>query len=306
MKTNFLIIIGIATSAAVLISSYAIYDSSTLVFIECVPPYEQVDGRCLMPTFEILLDTPVYSNSPLTVSVEKTGYYMCDEWSAKIIDNVNDSPVWEKAHDTLCVVQSPPKQQKFTYEISNENNPILIDGVGIYLLQIDIGGKMLQEEFHVLSTFDHTSLDETASHVLNSLQNDSLRPDDRLEVQHRAGYTVVEITLSSWDEYHNWENDRGSEHDAMPPIPITQENIDPIVLDLLNEMWTFENYEVSKHNKNLFVKNISKDYGVSNHHGIHDWLNTEHDKKFGPSNDGFSSHFEFQDRVYRVTMLAID
>lgn len=92
----------------------------------------------------------------------------------------------------------------------------------------------------------------------------------------------------------------------MPPVPINKDNIDPIVLDLLNEMWKFEGYEVSKHDKSLFVKNISKDYDVSNHHGIHDWLKAEHDKVFGESNDGFSSHFEFQDRVYQVTMLAID
>ena len=137
-------------------------------------------------------------------------------------------------------------------------------------------------------------------------QIDSLRPDDRLQVRHKAGYTVVEITLSSWDEYHHWEKSRGSGHDDMPPVSINKDSIDPIVLDLLNEMWKFEGYEVSKHDKSLFVKNISKDYDVSNHHGIHDWLKAEHDKVFGESNDGFSSHFEFQDRVYQVTMLAID
>jgi len=92
----------------------------------------------------------------------------------------------------------------------------------------------------------------------------------------------------------------------MPPIPIDENNINPIVFDLLNEMWKFENYEVSKYDENLFIKNVSKDYSVSNHHGIQNWLKAEHDKAFGESDDGFSSHFEFRDRVYEVTMVAID
>ena len=78
------------------------------------------------------------------------------------------------------------------------------------------------------------------------------------------------------------------------------------MFDLLNEMWKFQNYEVSKYDKNLFVKTIQKDYGVSNHHGIKNWLKEEHDKAFGESNDGYSSYFEFRDHVYYVTMLAAD
>ena len=160
MKTRLLVIVGIAISA-VLIYAYAIYDSSTGVFVDCAPHYEQVDGKCIMPTFKILLDDPIHPNDPLIVSVEKTGYRMCDEWSAGITDTANNSTVWEKDYRTLCVVESTLKQQKFIYEISNEINPILINDVGRYLFQIDIGGKMLEEEFRVLNTFGGISLDRT-------------------------------------------------------------------------------------------------------------------------------------------------
>lgn len=152
------------------------------------------------------------------------------------------------------------------------------------------------------------ALEKLTHEKSQSLSEDenALRPDDRLEVRHSAGYTTVSITLSSWDEYNDWEKRRGSEHDVMPPIPIDENNINPIVFDLLNEMWKFEDYEISKYNKNLFVKTIQKDYGVSNHNEIHDWLKEEHDKVFGESDDGFSSYFEFKDRVYYVTMLVAD
>ena len=68
------------------------------------------------------------------------------------------------------------------------------------------------------------------SHDLGGLENENtLRPDDRLEVRNSAGYTTVYITLSSWDEYYEWEKDRGTEHDAMPPILFDDSNINPIV-----------------------------------------------------------------------------
>lgn len=155
MKTRFLITFVVIVAIAIMsLSAFTIYDSSTTTFVECVPPYEQVDGRCIMPSFKILLDDPIHPNDPLIVSVEKTGYYMCDEWSAKIIDTSDNSTVWEKDHPTLCVTVSPPKQQKFLYPISNENNPIVIDNVGRYLFQIDIGGESLEEEFLVANTFE--------------------------------------------------------------------------------------------------------------------------------------------------------
>ena len=135
---------------------------------------------------------------------------------------------------------------------------------------------------------------------------DLLGPDDRLQIRHGAGYTIAIITLSSWEEYQEWEEGRGPEHDTMLPVPINEDNINPIVLDMLDEMWKFEDYDTSEHDKNLFVKTITKDYGVPNHHGIHDWLKEEHDRVFGESSGGFSSHFEFRDRVYDVRMLAID
>ncbi len=161
MKTRLLIIVGISVAIALSVLSYAIYDSSTTVFIECIPPHEQVDGRCMRPTFNLLLDDPIHPNDPLIVSVEKTGYYMCDGWNARILDTANNSTIWEKEHHTSCVVASPLKQQNFVYKISNEVNPILINDVGRYLFQIDIGGKILKEEFLVLNTFGGISIDRT-------------------------------------------------------------------------------------------------------------------------------------------------
>lgn len=318
MKTRLLIILGISIASAISLSYYAIYDASTFTFIECIPPYEQIDGRCIKPTFKILLDDPIYPNDPLVVSVEKTGYYMCDGWNASIIDTADNSTVWEKDYHTSCVVSDPPKQQKFLYPISNEINPIIIDNVGRYLFQIDIDGQFLEKEFLVLNTFGGISMDRTVYPVPDpnmprtsvgfpsESETKSLRPDDRLQIRHSAGYTTVYITLSSWDEYYEWEKDRGTDHDAMPPIMINDSNINPIIFDLLNEMWKFEDYDVSKYDNTLFIKTIQKDYSVPNHHGIHDWLESEYAKQFGESNDGFSHHFEYKDNVYSVIMMASD
>lgn len=144
---------------------------------------------------------------------------------------------------------------------------------------------------HVTTEFPHIS---------------SLAPENKLQIRHSAGYTAVHITLSSWDEYYEWEKNRGTEHDAMPPLIIDDSNIHPIVFDLLDEMWTFEDYDVSKHDDTLFVKTVQKDYSVPNHHGIKDWLESEYAKQFGASNDGYSHYFEYQDNVYTVIMVAYD
>ncbi len=138
------------------------------------------------------------------------------------------------------------------------------------------------------------------------VNSNSLRPEDRLQVSNTAGYTTVYVTLSSWDEYDHWESKRGEEHDKMPPLVITQDNINPIVFDLLQEMWKFEYYKVSNHDPHLFQKKIQKDYSVPNHHGVHDWMESEYAKQFGKSNDGFSHYFEYDDKVYTVIMLAAD
>lgn len=46
MKTRN-IIIAIVVAVAISLSFYAIYDSSTIVFVDCDPRYEQVDGKCV-------------------------------------------------------------------------------------------------------------------------------------------------------------------------------------------------------------------------------------------------------------------
>lgn len=48
MKTKLLIIIGIVIASAVSLSYYAIYDSSTTVFISCDPKHEQIGNQCVL------------------------------------------------------------------------------------------------------------------------------------------------------------------------------------------------------------------------------------------------------------------
>ena len=52
MKTRLLIIIGISIVTAISLSYYAIYDSSTTVFISCDPRYEQIDDKCVLKISE--------------------------------------------------------------------------------------------------------------------------------------------------------------------------------------------------------------------------------------------------------------
>ena len=49
MKTRLLAIIGIFAVISISLSYYAIYDSSTTVFIACDPRYGQIDGQCVLP-----------------------------------------------------------------------------------------------------------------------------------------------------------------------------------------------------------------------------------------------------------------
>ena len=48
MKSRLLIIIGIIVVIAVSLSYYAIYESSTTIFISCDPRYEQIDDKCVL------------------------------------------------------------------------------------------------------------------------------------------------------------------------------------------------------------------------------------------------------------------
>jgi len=47
MKTRLLIIIGIVVTSAIPLLYYATYDSSTTVFISCIPKYEKVGDKCV-------------------------------------------------------------------------------------------------------------------------------------------------------------------------------------------------------------------------------------------------------------------
>lgn len=48
MKTRILIVIGIVIASALSLSYYAIYDSSTTVFLSCDPKHEQIGDRCVL------------------------------------------------------------------------------------------------------------------------------------------------------------------------------------------------------------------------------------------------------------------
>lgn len=52
MKTRLLISIGISVVITISLLSYAIYDSSTTVFISCDPQYEQIDDKCVLKISE--------------------------------------------------------------------------------------------------------------------------------------------------------------------------------------------------------------------------------------------------------------
>lgn len=215
----------------------------------------------------------------------------CSNLQLRIID-MYDQSTFEHIPITGCVKTGVSHVIFNSYSMGDYFDEFVCDKSGYYRIEVSNG-----------DVFPPTILQNFA--CLES-ETDSLRPDDRLQVRHSAGYTTVYVTLSSWDEYHDWEKDRGTGHDEMPPLVIDDSNINPIVFDLIDEMWTFENYEVSKHDSTLFIKTIEKDYSVPNHHGIQDWMESEYAKQFGPSNDGFSHYFEFQDNVYTVTILVAD
>lgn len=215
----------------------------------------------------------------------------CSNLQLRIID-MYDQSVFEHIPKNLCVGTDVPLVIFNSYSMGDYFNEFVCDDSGYYRIEVTNG-----------DIFPPTILQ---NFVCLESETNSLRHDDRLQVRHSAGYTTVYITLSSWDKYYDWEKDRGEEHDAMPPLVIDDRNIDSIVFDLLNEMWKFEDYDISEHDNTLFIKTIQKDYSVTNHHGIHDWLESEYAKQFGESNDGFSSHFEYKDNVYSVTMVAAD
>lgn len=217
----------------------------------------------------------------------------CSNLQLRIIDMYEQS-MFEHVPKNLCVSTDVPLVIFNSYSMGDYFEEFVCDKSGYYRIEVsngDVFSPNILQNFACLDSESEVS---------------SLRPDDRLQITHSAGYTTVYITLSSWDEYYEWEKKRGTEHDAMPPVIIDDDNINPVVYDLLNEMWKFEDYEVSKRDINLFTKKIQKDYSVPNHHGISDWLEFEYEKQFGKSNDGVSHYFEYEDKVYTVIMLAVD
>ena len=134
---------------------------------------------------------------------------------------------------------------------------------------------------------------------------DSLHPDDVLEIRHRESGSILEVYLSSWNDYKEWENRRGPQSTPLPPLIITEENMHPALFEMLKEMWVFEGYEVSEHDKNVFRKDIKKDPGDPINREVYSWLKEERNKVFG-DDSGFSSYFEFRDKVYQIGLMVID
>ncbi|MCV0413226.1 BPTI/Kunitz-type proteinase inhibitor domain-containing protein [Nitrosarchaeum sp.] len=112
-------------------------------------------------SYEIIgLDYRNNPNVPLLISVEKSGYDMCDSWTAKIIDVLHNSTVWEKDYSKGCVMVEPTILHKFEYEITNKNNPLIISEIGDYVFQIIIGDTYLEKDFIVRNNFSGGTLDK--------------------------------------------------------------------------------------------------------------------------------------------------
>ena len=139
-------------------------------FLRCTITYEDFTA------FEITgIEYVVSPDEPLLVSVQKIGYDMCDSWEAKIVNVSDNSTVWERDSITSCVVLDPPKQQKFEYKISNENNPIIISDIGNYVFEITIGDTYLEKEFIVRNNTSGPTLDRITE---SELDRDDPEPSD--------------------------------------------------------------------------------------------------------------------------------
>jgi hypothetical protein len=113
--------------------------------------YENWIWEHIGPTFKIKgLTSYVEVNESILVTVEKTGYDMCDSWDASIINQADNSTTWEKKSSSGCVVTDSPTPKIFQYTISNEINPIVISNVGNYTFQIEIGHTFLEKYFSVI------------------------------------------------------------------------------------------------------------------------------------------------------------
>jgi hypothetical protein len=113
------------------------------------------------PTFKIRgLHSRMLINEPIFITVEKIGYDMCDSWDAKIIDLTNNSTIWDKQFNSLCVTTDNQTPKKFNYTISNEINPIIISNLGDYTFQMDIGSVCLERKFEVIEHFEDIVIDE--------------------------------------------------------------------------------------------------------------------------------------------------
>lgn len=113
--------------------------------------YENWIWENIGPTFKIKgLASYIEVNEPIFVTVEKTGYDMCDSWDASIINQADNSTIWDKESHSLCVVGDNLTPKIFQYTISNEINPIVISNVGNYTFQIDIGHAFLEKDFSVM------------------------------------------------------------------------------------------------------------------------------------------------------------
>lgn len=93
--------------------------------------------------------------------LERTAYGHCISFNAEIIDE-DGNPVWGEGSFALCDPITNPSlitsQIKIGY---NEDNPIIINESGIYLIKVQIDDGIIQREFVVRQNHTGISLDRT-------------------------------------------------------------------------------------------------------------------------------------------------
>jgi len=142
MKTRLLIIIGIIVVIAVSLSSFAIYESSTVVFISCDPRYEQIDGKCVKkddgigeePAKTPPPEPPFEKEEPFTKIEIMFGEQLNDKLvpvtftevttNAETLDEImvwNFQLIGHSGDDRRVVWDILPKDKRIWYEITDDN-----------------------------------------------------------------------------------------------------------------------------------------------------------------------------------------
>ncbi|MGY5146581.1 MAG: hypothetical protein ACW9W4_01070 [Candidatus Nitrosopumilus sp. bin_7KS] len=130
-------------------------------------------------------------------------------------------------------------------------------------------------------------------------------PESDVVIRDREGSVSLTISVSDWEEYKQFRTEKNS--DYPPPIKVTDDNMHFVYFDMLLELNTPEGFAEVPGRPSEYRKNIDKDYPISSHDDIYDWLRLESGKQYGYSAGGdFSPFFEYRDRLYRISSAIID